>query len=140
MTDCLGDSRRILEEITDSVDWIETELPDATRIKSQISPFRSQLVFWIEISSELKLLSSAGLRKKEFKKFKIIIGQETNSIEQLKGFQVHQCKLVDCHYQCCNILRLHSAKMNNLENKFQDLNYLLNNTLIPISLNMNSGM
>lgn len=74
LADNLNDLNRISDELSDSLDWIEGELPGRTAINKQTNSFKQKLNYWMRIMNEFKLLRSAKIRQKEIKKVKILLG------------------------------------------------------------------
>ena len=74
LADNLNDLNRISDELSDSLGWIEAELPGRTAINKQTNLFKQKLNYWMRIMNEFKLLRSAKIRQKEIKKVKILLG------------------------------------------------------------------
>ena len=74
LADNLNDLNRISDELSDSLGWIEAELPGRTAINKQTNSFNQKLNYWMRIMNEFKLLRSAKIRQKEIKKIKILLG------------------------------------------------------------------
>ena len=74
LADNLNDLNRISDELSDSLGWIEAELPGRTAINKQTNSFKQKLNYWMRIMNEFKLLRSAKIRQKEIKKVKILLG------------------------------------------------------------------
>jgi len=70
LADNLNDLNRISDELSDSLGWIEAELPGRTAINKQTNSFKQKLNYWMRIMNEFKLLRSAKIRQKELKKSK----------------------------------------------------------------------